>query len=159
MTRALFVVKAGKEGGLEFKSDFHRARFKDFLKENAGVELDIKLHSGELSGEQRRYFEGAIVPAIADFHEMEIDDARELIKREFNGKYVITKKGDFGKVAMSTTKLNKKGFSEFLERIIQWMAENGIPIPDPEDYKRWRDSSPLRGETYQPKWLSKTKKI
>lgn len=155
--RALFVVKIGG-GGLEFKSDYHQALFKDFLKENVGTMLDIKLHSGELSTEQRGYFEGAIVPAVAEFQNMEIEEARELLKKEFNGRYIFDTKGKAHKVGISTTKLNKKAFSEFLERIIQWMSENGVPIPDPELFKEFKDLALWKDDEVPEKYKQFIKK-
>lgn len=151
MAKVLFIAKATKEGGLEFSSDFRAAQFRDYLRANVGVQLEIKPHKGAISSEQRRFFEGAIVPTFAEFHGMEIEEARELIKKEFNGRWVKTKQGLHEKLAMSTTKLDKAQFSDFLDRITSWMGENGVPIPDPEDYKRWMESSPWADEVYKPK--------
>jgi hypothetical protein len=55
-------------------------------------------------------------------------------KREFNPKYVKTAKGTF-KIGASTTKMTTNDFIEYVMRIQQWADENGVFIPDPQEYK------------------------
>ena len=38
---------------------------------------------------------------------------------------------------------------QFVQEIGLWVAENyAMQMPDPEKYKRWRDSAPAAGENY-----------
>lgn len=106
------------------------------------------------TGNMRRYFEGAVVPAMYYQHPHsgwhDFRDCREAIKLEFLPGYVKSLKGKRTKYAKSTDSLSKKGFGQFLETLTRYFAENGLEIPDPESYKAWRDSAPPAGEIYPP---------
>ena len=41
-------------------------------------------------------------------------------------------------------------FRRFLEEVLRWMEQQGMELPDAEDFKRWRDSAPVKGEIYPP---------
>ncbi len=138
-----FRFKATAEGGMEFPSDYARVRFKEFLKKNPGMRFKAEPLTPE-SNHQRRFFEGAVVPFFTYYQDnlnwREPDDlrkAREWLKLEFNGEFILIK-DKVHKVPKSTKgKLNKG----FLDRVIDWMAENGYKteLLNPDEYKRWRD--------------------
>jgi hypothetical protein len=55
---------------------------------------------------------------------------------------------------MPTSSLSNQAFGLFLDKITQYMCDNGIPIPDPEAYLRWCDSAPDVGSNYfRDVWL------
>lgn len=110
------------------------------------------------SQDLRGYFEGAIVPEICQSWEwcnpQSADDlvaCRELLKTEFNGRWVPTPSGGRRKVAMSSK--TQKVLRPMVNRITQWMAEQGIPIPDPNLYKKWRDSGLMADAGSYREWL------
>jgi hypothetical protein len=126
----LFVFRATKDGGLDPGSDYNRARFKDWLKNHVGKRIRIELDEPE-SRDLRRYFEGAIVPEVCDSWEWcdpkSADDllaCRELLKTEFNGRWLPTPSGGHRKVAMSSK--TQKVLHPIVDRITQWMGEQGM---------------------------------
>jgi len=38
--------------------------------------------------------------------------------------------------------------SELIETIVRWMEQQGMEVPDPKEYKKWKDSAPPAGEIY-----------
>lgn len=163
--RSVFTgtVEEGKdaEGNLKPRlalgGPYNRSRFTRYLSSLVGKKVRINITElvGEITDEQRGYFEGALVPAVCDWHEKldpenpeDVEICREWLKQEFNCRFLEQPGGGFTKVGMSTTRLNSRSMSEFIERIVAWMMEQQIPVPDPELYKKWRDSAPPAGEEY-----------
>lgn len=131
-----------------FASELARLRFMERADGMYGyIETD-----DAPTGNMRRYFEGALIPAIFYQHPrsgwVTFKDAREAIKLEFFHTFTLDLKGNRAKVSRSTTELSKEGFSELLERITSWMLENGLDVPNPEEYKAWSDSAPPSGEVF-----------
>lgn len=65
---------------------------------------------------------------------LDLEDTHELLKQEFNFRYVLRKDGSTAKLGKSTTKLSVGKFIEYIDRIKHWADENGVYIPevDPE---------------------------
>jgi hypothetical protein len=76
---------------------------------------------------------------------------RELLKAEFNGRWLPTPSGGMRKVALSTK--TQKVLRPFVNRVTDWMAEQRIPIPLPDLYKKFRDSAPFAGASSYREWL------
>ena len=55
------------------------------------------------------------------------------------------------KIAMSTK--TQKVLRPFVNRVTEWMAEQGIPIPSPDLYKKWRDSGLMADAGSYREWL------
>ena len=153
----MFVFQATAEGGLDVGSDYNRARFREWLKKHAGLRVRVELDEPE-SNDLRRYFEGAVVPEVCQHWEWcdpksqdDLVSCRELLKAEFNGRWLPTPSGSMRKVAMSTK--TQKVLRPFVNRVTDWMAEQGIPIPDPKLYKQWRDSGLMAGAGSYREWL------
>jgi hypothetical protein len=149
MTRFIAEIKAVR---LDFRSEYNRARFMDFLKKNEGMRVVIEPATPE-SAEQRRFFEGAVVKLITFYQEgldyRNSEDCRKVrdwLKLEFNGE-IVKVAGKTQKVAKSTKGALAKGF---LDRVIDWMADNGyqIELLNPDEYKTWRDEIAQIGDNY-----------
>ena len=39
----------------------------------------------------------------------------------------------------------QKVLRPFVNRVTDWMAEQGMAVPNPDLYKKWRDSGPIAG--------------
>jgi hypothetical protein len=139
-------------GRLAFRSEHNAARFRDFLKKNEGMRLGIEPATPE-SAEQRRFFEGAVVKLITFYQEgldyRNSEDCRKVrdwLKLEFNGE-IVKVAGKTQKVAGSTKGKLAKGF---LDRVLDWMAENGyqVELLNSDEYKRWRDEIARIGDNY-----------
>jgi hypothetical protein len=119
----MFIFKATPDGGLDPGTDYNRSRFKDWLKKHAGLRVRIELDAPE-SRDLRRYFEGAIVPEVCQAQHWcnveSTDDliaCRELLKQEFNGRWVPALDGSKTKVAMSSK--GQKVLREFVNRVTE----------------------------------------
>lgn len=124
-----------------------------FFERNDGKDAIIDIDDAPTVN-SRRYFEGALIPAIYYQHPksgwIDFKDAREAIKLEFLPGYTRSLQGERTRVARSTTELSKAGFLALIEAITRWMHENGLEVPDGDDYKLWRDSAPATHEVYPP---------
>ena len=130
-----------KKGGLEF-GEYNRAKFKQWLIDNDGARLQITNLTPE-SKKMRRFFEGGVVPLITFYQEgldyrLHEDNlkVREWLKSEFNGEAVIVD-GKSHIIPKST----KGELKDFMERVMDWMSENGyqIELLKPDDYKKWEE--------------------
>jgi hypothetical protein len=139
-----------QKGELVFTSETAKQMF---FERNEGKEAYLEIDDAP-TDQMRRYFEGAIVPAVYYQHPFsgwcDFGDAREALKLEFLPAYTLDMKGMRVKIAKSTTDLSKDRFSEFLANVAIWLEENGLAVPDAEEYKAWRDSAPPPGEIYAP---------
>lgn len=132
-----------KKGRLSLGSEYNKSRFQDFLNKNIGIRFKIDPFTPE-SRKQRGFFEGAIVPFTCYFQENldwqdkeDLEKVREWLKIEFNGQFIVIG-GKSIKVPKSTKNELNRGF---LERVIDWLGEQGYPIDvlNPNEYKKYRD--------------------
>jgi len=139
----VFLAKSDK-GNLSLGSNYNRARFSQFLKDNDGIRLRIEPETPE-NRKQRKFFEGAVVPLIAYYQEGkdyrnpdDLDEIREWLKMEFNPKMVVVS-GKTQKVAGSTKGKLQDGF---LEKVLDWITDQSYKteLLKPEDYKYWKDT-------------------
>lgn len=141
-----FLAYIDKDGRLDFRSQYNQHRFNEFLKKNPKTIFELNAKQ-KITPEARGYFEGALIPAYCDWAEglnpLVEDDllaVREMLKREFNGRWVVNLKGKPERIAKSTKGLTRQEFREvFIEKIVDYFEKNQIPIPNPDMYKRWRD--------------------
>lgn len=137
-------------GEIQFSSGPARRAFFD---RNEGKDCILEVDDAPTAN-ARRYFEGALVPAVYYQHPrsgwIDFGDAREALKLEFLPGYTQDLHGTRTKIARSTTELSKEGFFKLTETITRWLIENAMDAPDPDDYKVWRDSAPPAGEVYPP---------
>lgn len=122
-----------------------------FFSQTEGKDLLIETDDAP-SGEMRRYFEGAVVPAFFWLHPKagwrSFKDARDAIKYEFLPAWGKDRLGNRIQFGLSTKDLSKRKWTEFLDKVTSYLRENFDEILDPEEYKRWRDSAPAPGDIY-----------
>lgn len=140
--------------GLTWKSDTHRALFVDFLAKNEGKELLIELKKSPVSEAIRGWYFAAIIPTIKstvpEWKGLDDLQVHEVLKKMFEYFDVfnpLTKRVErVGRTVMSNNSHTKRAM-DFIEKIREYFAENYmIEIPDPDEYKKWRDSAPLKDE-------------
>lgn len=142
-----------KEGGLDFGSEYNRIRFNQYLKDNPGKRVKIEKYENPVSDEMRGYMFGAVIPFLRQISPdtwtgMTDEQIYEILKKNFNyfeAYNPLTKRTErFGQSVMNTSCKNKKAM-EFIQRIGDWVEENyNQTLPDPEEYKRFRDSAPTK---------------
>lgn len=131
-------------GGVLSFGDYNTRAIKDHAKKNPGALYELKAVLPE-SQKMRKWFEGAIVPYFAFLSGMDwkdakvLDDARELIKIEFNAEMVVWN-GEKKKIGRSTK--GRENLNQVAERVLEWIMDNGgnPKVVDPKEYKHWRDT-------------------
>jgi hypothetical protein len=91
------------------------------------------------TNQQNAYYWAVIVPIVfqflreAGYNEiLSHADAHEVLKFKFLRKTIVSEHGEYVEIIKSTAKLSKKDFIEYIEAIIQWVAETwGMVIPPP----------------------------
>ena len=141
-----FIVQI-KNGRIGFLSEYNKARFNDYLKENDNQKLQIKPVSPKVSDEARGYYWGAIIPFLKTINQswknLSNDQIHEILKCEFNGFEVDYGNGVIKKYGQSIVNgdVDNKKFQNYILRIADWVMENyNQEMPDPEEYKKFRDS-------------------
>lgn len=140
-----FHARITKDQGLDF-GDRNRAYFKEFMRKNVGVLLNITPVFPE-SKKQRGFLEGAVIPLVTFYQEgmdhnsnEDVRRVREWLKVEFNGEVVMID-GKANKVGKSTA--GRFALQAFLERVVGWLVDNYSPPAEalePSRYKHWRDT-------------------
>lgn len=146
-------------GSFHFHSPITRSRFIEWLKENKGKQLLLKLNDAK-TPKLIRFYWSAVVPYMAiqlwNFIDWEhhlpeeiANEVSESLKAQFNCTYI---KSPFGsepvRIGKSIASMNKQEMTEFLDRINDYCMANGYLFPDSELFKQWRDSAPLLNEEY-----------
>lgn len=94
--------------------------------------------SDKRSSQQNRYYWGVVIHLINQAfydlgHELTAEETHEFLKAKFNHKEIVNSDtGELLQLPLSTTRLNKSEFSEYVEKIQRFAAEflNTV-IPDP----------------------------
>lgn len=146
----VFIAKATDNGTLRFNSGNHQAMFVDWLKSIAEKEVRIEQAKNPVSDEMRGYYFSAVIPAVRktckEWEHLSSDELHEVLKKQFayfEAWNSTTKRVErFGTPVMSDKSSTKKAM-EFLEQIASYLADCGVEMPDPEEWKKFRDSAPL----------------
>ncbi len=133
-----FIVRSTSDGGLTFKSDYHRGIFKQLLKDLQGKDIWLTLDSKKpkRSDRQNRYY-WLYLNIIA---EETGHDPIELHIR-FKDEFLFDKEEEVMgrpiRLTKSTTDLSKTEFGEYMERISVLVE---VPLPDASIF----DLAPLK---------------
>lgn len=154
-------------GGIDFTTSEQARRFKVFCSEG---KKPIKIVEDQpIPNQTRRFFEGAVVMYFALQHEiystkdkrykiMTLEEARRLLKYEFNPIYTMSLSGDVVQEGNSTKNLNKNEFKEFLERVQRHFEENGMTYPVSDQYNQWNDTVGMDKGAVYPQVIELRKK-
>lgn len=133
-----------------------RKVFQEWLVEIDGQQIQIELFKRTVSEGQRGYLFGAVIPLlkrlVPAWAALDNDQVYEILKKNFNSFEAfnpLTQRIErYGQSVMAAGN-DAETASAFIQEIGEWVQENyGRPLPDPEKYKRWKDSGPLKGEVY-----------
>ena len=142
----VFWATGKPDGGLNMGSETNRIRLSNDLRKNVGARYKIERVTPE-SKQQRKFFEGAVVPLITYFQEgmdhkntEDCDRVRDWLKVEFLGEFVTIKGKSIKRGRSSKGELNKG----FLDKCVDFVEEQyGIDpavVLNPADYKLWKDT-------------------
>lgn len=119
---------------------------EDLLKQQfAGYEgkefyLEVREKPKNVTQDQHGYYRGAIVPTCLEFESFGGWDEKmvhDFFVDEFlSYKKIMTYKGvpKEVKIIPSHSSLNRKEMSEFIDKVLQWLAQEGIYVMTPEQY-------------------------
>jgi len=148
MTAFIFTARDSKP---DFGSDYNRSRFIEELKSNEGKQYRIEKAKNPVTNEMRGYYFGAVLPVVRktciEWKHLTSDELHEVLKTEFaffeawSIKDQTTKR--YATNVMSDKSSTQKAI-QYLQDISDYLAQCGLTMPDPEEYKRFRDSAPTR---------------
>ncbi len=98
-----------------------------------------------ISPAQRGYYFAGVVKAAAEYFGFEETVMHDYLKSECNQKVITLPNGKTKTIVASTAGLNRKEYTEFVDRCIIRLAELGFAVENPEDYYNRKDNE-LRGE-------------
>ena len=95
---------------------------------------------------QNRYYFGGVLRLLSEHTGYTVDELHEYFKRRFLSKPVLICDAegvvmDEDRVGLTTTRLNKIEFGEYVESIRKVAAEMGVEIPDPDPEFFMRDKA------------------
>jgi len=144
-------------------SPYNKAKFLDFLSSIIGEEflLEIIKKPRPKSEQILGYWWGAILPVYIAHNKglqvkiealdellktkvitpQEIEDAHNTLLTEFSPLWVDDIKGKPTKQRGEMKKMNNPQVMELITDVLNWFADNGYPIPDPEEYKAVKNSA------------------
>lgn len=127
---------------LIFKSDSHRAVFRQHLKNYENSEFSVERVKPTRSNNQNAllWFYLGIIATETGNNE---DDLHEYFKRKFLPPRFVTVLKQEIKLPSSTTELSKNEFGDYLDKIC---ALTNVPIPDTVAFKAYYDTAPRINE-------------
>lgn len=143
--------------GKPIMTDYVRANFNDWAKQNEGKQIEIKAKGKKVSENLRGFYFAAYIPLIRstcdEWKHLNGDDLHEVIKKcffYFETYNPITKRTErFGRSVMSDSDWNDtEKAGEFLNVLNEYLVNCGVSPPDSEEFKHWRDSAPLKDQKY-----------
>lgn len=140
-----------KSKQLEWNSPAHRAMFMDFLAQNDGKKVRIELEKNPVNDEMRGYYYGAVLPVVRttckEWKHLTSDQLHEVLKKEyafFEAWSAKNKRTERFATSVMSDRSNTHKAMEYLQQIAGYLGECGLAMPDPEDYKRYINSAPLK---------------
>lgn len=125
-----FLVKI-VNGELDFGSEYNLARFHDFAKQNEGKYLRLEKPELKRSQQQNRFY-WFYLGIISRETGNDEEELHEFFRAKFLPKKFAVIKGKTNahevQIRMSTTKLTKAEFGEYLDKISS-LTEIPIPVP------------------------------
>lgn len=112
-------------------------RFQEYLYTLNGKEVEITVaeKGRKRTNRSNRYLWSGVYKPLADHLGYTSEDIHELMKDMFSPKKEMKIGKDVRLVSCSTTELLTTGFSEYIEQIKKFGAEQGVIILDPEEVK------------------------
>ncbi len=131
-------------------TDYNRALFHDWCKQNEGKQVRIEPEKHPVSDALRGYYFGAVIPVVRstceEWKHLTGEQLHQVLKKMFfyfesyNPKTKRTER--FARSVMSDSDWNNTAkASEFLEIISGYLADCGLAMPDSEEYKAIRDGA------------------
>lgn len=127
------IQRVKKEGGVVQEREKLIRWFNRLLDKIQDGELVIELNPTDRTDAQNKYY-WVLVHILAQSFGISDNQMHEFLKSAFlpsQDYFVLIKK----KQLSSTTEQNKDEMTEYIEKVIRFGAEQGIVLPDAEEYK------------------------
>lgn len=110
-------------------------RLTEFLQETMLMDkfIHIKIHRDQRTNKQNKYMH-AIFAQYGDYVGLTMRETKEFFRDLFLGYEKVDNFGVVHRMKKSTTELNTKEMTDFIEAIRKYCAENGIDILSPDEY-------------------------
>jgi hypothetical protein len=134
-----------KNGQPTFLSDYNKARFKEWCKENEGQKIQIKRVSSKVSDNKRGWYFASVIPFMQQlvpyWENLSSEQLHEVLKTEFNGFTIETKQGKRKyPLPVANRDVDTEQFDNYILRIGEWVRQNyALELPDSESFKEQRD--------------------
>ena len=131
MLKTIFYATVGEDLAIKF---LNVAKVKTHLLPLRGetIEVTLEKRRKRRTDSQNSYYWGVVIKMIADTCGYRTSEEYAGIHSELKQKF-LPKSGRL-QIAKSTSSLNTVEFSEYIEKVRQWAAEElGIYIPDPSE--------------------------
>lgn len=127
----LYLTGKVDNGSLQItqKNKYYREILRGADYNNKSVSIVIEPLTSNRSDEQNRLYWGRYVASFAKEWSVSLEQAHEVLKREFNPTYIIIKDKKY-KVGGSTSKISVSKFGEYIARLELYAIENQIPLLD-----------------------------
>lgn len=133
MLKTIFYATIDNDLNLHF---LNIQKYKQHILKFRGktVEITIEERKRRRSNEANAYYWGVVIKMIADTCGYRTSEEFAGIHSELKQKF-LPKAGRL-QIAKSTSSLNTVEFSDYIEKVRQWAAEElGLYIPDPDEAK------------------------
>lgn len=102
--------------------------------EGKRVGITIQLERINRTLAQNRWWWAMLIPIFSDYTGYDKDEAHAILKAVFLKQEKVLPSGEVVEVSGSTAKLSKKEFSELVEKVCRWLAEQGCYVPQPGEH-------------------------
>lgn len=103
-------------------------------KEGKLVTVKIEDEKKQRTGQQNRYYWGAVLTTVSEYTGHSTEELHEVFKNMFLVTHTINFKGKEVRITKSTTELDTLSFIKYIDRIIAEVASMGIVIPSYDKY-------------------------
>ena len=125
----IFRAKVDEHGRLQA---LEAGRFAGYMARLRGkvVEVTVRPERKHRSLNANRYYWGVVVAAAAEWSGHEPEEMHEVWKALFLPRVqVLLPTGELVDRPGSTTELDTEQFSDFVNKAIRWLGEQGVPVP------------------------------
>ena len=132
-----------------FHTDFGESLFYEKME---GKPVVIE-STDKASAKMHRFYRGAVLPynLLQNTRWSDVKEVHDALKAEFLGSYFFTDiKGRKRETTISLAGVSRVKLSKYIEDILNWMGEQGLEVPDSEEFLKWQDSAPPAGSEYPP---------
>lgn len=133
ISNQISIVAQVKNGKAQF-SDQDLQYIGHFMKKREGKAIRVIFAPAhkQRSINQSNYYWGVVLKTIEEFTGQDSDDLHEFFKSCYSIEKVVNLAGNDFVVPQSTAKMNTLQFTEYIEKVRKWAAEElSLSIPDP----------------------------